>query len=78
MPNGLVGKLLGGAMKKFSGARSKVFGEGSGSSKPPSAGPQIGIVDAAASSPAQGAWASRSGVNGTTSPKGIGKWGVGA
>jgi hypothetical protein len=69
---GLLSMIPG--VKKFTGAMSKLGGS---SSKAPAApAPSIGIADAAASSPAQVGWAERNGVNGTTSPKGIGKWGV--
>jgi hypothetical protein len=71
----VLGALVGGD-SKLEGALSKV--RGPSSKKAPSA-PQasIGILDAAASSPSQVGWSGRNGVNGTTSPKGMGKWGVG-
>jgi len=76
MPGGLIGAALGKVpgFAKFQEAKSKL---GASSSKAPAASaPSIGIADASASSPAQVGWAPRNGVNGTTSPKGIGKWGV--
>jgi hypothetical protein len=70
-----IGALLGGE-GKLESALTKVRGPSSAKSKAPQA--PIGILDAAASSPSQQGWASPRGVNGTVSPKGIGKWGAGA
>lgn len=63
-------------MKKFEEARTKVLGDTSQKSQTSAPKPTVGILDAAATSPAQAGWAPRSGVNGTTSPKGKGLWGV--
>lgn len=73
--SGLIGAALGKVpgFKKFEETKSKL-GASSKSSAPPSA--PIGILDAAASSPAQVGWAGRNGVNGTTSPRNKGVWGV--
>ncbi len=82
MAGGLIGLIPGvskasEAMSKFAnrGVDSKSSSASKTSATPT---PSVGILDSAATSPAQYGWSSSKGVNGTTSPKGVGKWGVGA
>lgn len=68
MANGLISKIPG--VSKYTKAVSKFKGDSSKEAAPTPT-PDTG------GRPGQIGWASPVGVNGTTNPRGIGKWGVG-
>jgi len=71
MANGFFSKI-GSAIKQFGQERLQDAASGNKTKQKPSL-----IEPTSVGQPGQPGWSGRNGVNGTTSPRGVGKWGVG-